>query len=124
MALGLYLQERGYSNLETMAFTQAVNVIWEYVIEGSLWLPSSKDLISDLCGSLAAAYVMAPHSDLGERNLSAGDRRWGNYLLYYLNPFKKINRLIFGRRHCASGVYLLPMPRGFVIGLRWQDHKL
>ncbi|MDD8012344.1 MAG: DUF3943 domain-containing protein, partial [Acidobacteriota bacterium] len=50
MALGLYLQERGYNNLETMAFTQTVNVAWEYIIEGSMWLPSSKDLFADLCG--------------------------------------------------------------------------
>ncbi len=118
-ALGLYLKERGYNNLETMAFTQGVNIVWEYVIEGSLWLPSSKDLIADLGGSLAAVYIMAPLSDLGERRLAAGDRRWGNYLLYYLNPFKKINRLIFGKRQSASAVYLFPAAGGFVCGLRW-----
>jgi len=119
LALGLYLQERGYSKLETLAFTQAVNVIWEYVIEGSMWLPSSKDLCSDLCGSLAAVFIMAPLSDLGERKIAAGDRRWGNYLLFYLNPFKKINRLLFGRRQNSCGIYLLPAPDGFVFGWRW-----
>lgn len=119
LALGLYLQERGYSKLETLAFTQAVNVIWEYVIEGSMWLPSSKDLFSDLCGSLAAVFIMAPLSDLGEKKIAAGDRRWGNYLLFYLNPFKKINRLIFKRRRNSSGIYLLPAPAGFVFGWRW-----
>ena len=119
MALGLYLKERGYNNLETMAFTQTVNVAWEYIIEGSMWLPSSKDLFADLCGSLAAVYVMAPLSDLGERKLWSGDRRWGNYLLYYLNPFKEINRLLFPRRRGSAGLYLLPARRGFVIGWRW-----
>jgi hypothetical protein len=118
MALGLFLQERGYNNLETLVFTQTVNIVWEYVIEGSMWLPSSKDLLTDLCGSLAATYVIAPLSDLGEKKIAAGDRRWGNYLLYYLNPFKKINRLIFGQRQRAAGIYLLPAPGGFVCGLR------
>jgi hypothetical protein len=120
MALGLYLKDRGYSNLETLAFTQAVNITWEYVIEGSMWLPSSKDLISDLCGSLAAVFVMAPLSDLGEKKIACGDRRWGNYFLYYLNPFKKINRLIFGRHQSTSGIYLQPMPGGFIFRLHWQ----
>jgi len=119
MALGLYLKERGYDNLETLAFTQAVNVAWEYVIEGSMWLPSSKDLLSDLCGSLAAVYVMAPLSDLGEKRIAAGDRRWGNYVLSCLNPFKKINRLIFGRQRAGSGIYLLPGRGGFVMGWSW-----
>lgn len=118
-ALGLYLRERGYNNLETMAFTQTVNVAWEYVIEGSMWLPSSKDLLADLIGSLAAVYALAPLSDLGQERLEAGDRRWGNYFLYYLNPFKKINRLIFGRRQKSSAIYFLPAPGGFVCGLRW-----
>jgi len=118
-ALGLYLKERGYGNLEAMAFTQAVNVAWEYVIEGSMWLPSSKDLIADLCGSLAAIYVMAPLSDLGEERLEAGDRRWGNVLLFYLNPFKKINRLLFGRRQNSAAFYLLPARGGFLCGWRW-----
>ncbi len=120
MALGLYLKDRGYGNLETLAFTQVVNITWEYVIEGSMWLPSSKDLISDLCGSLAAVFVMSPLSDLGEKKIAAGDRRWGNYFLYYLNPFKKINRLIFGRRQSISGIYLQPTPHGFNFGLHWQ----
>ncbi len=127
MALGLYLKDREYSDLEALAFTQVVNIAWEYVIEGSMWLPSSKDLLSDLCGSLAAVFVMAPLSDLGERRLDCGDRRWGNYLLYYLNPFKKINRLLFpGRRESApssgtfrAGFYLLPARGGFVLGGRW-----
>jgi len=118
MALGLFLKARGYDNAETMAFTQTVNVAWEYVIEGSMWLPSSKDLVSDLCGSLAAVYVMAPLSDLGERRLDSGDRRWGNYLLYYLNPFKKINRLLFGSKENSASLHFLPLRGGAAIGLR------
>jgi hypothetical protein len=120
-ALGLYLKARGHGNLGTLAFTQTVNVIWEYVIEGSMWLPSAKDLLADLCGSLAAVYLLAPLSDLGEKKIAAGDRRWGNYLLYYLNPFKKINRLIFGRRGNSSGLYILPAPNGLVLNLRWRE---
>jgi len=119
MALGLYLKERGYDNLETLAFTQTANVVWEYVIEGSLWLPSSKDLLSDLCGSLAAVYVMAPLSELGERKIAAGDRRWGNYLLYYLNPFKKINRLFFGPRKKSPVLCFSPKRSGVMIGMVW-----
>ena len=118
MALGLFLKERGYNNLEAMAFTQTVNVAWEYVIEGSMWLPSSKDLFADLCGSLAAVYVLAPLSDLGEGRLDRGDRRWGNYLLYYLNPFKKINRLLFGRKEKFVSFQLLPLRGGAAVGLR------
>jgi len=119
MVLGLYLQERGYSNLETLAFTQTVNVLWEYVIEGSMWLPSSKDLLSDLGGSLAAVYIAAPLSDLGERKIAAGDRRWGNYLLYWLNPFKKINRLIFGPTGNSPALYIFPRRGGVTLGLSW-----
>jgi hypothetical protein len=120
MALGLYLEDRGYGNLETLAFTQAVNIAWEYVIEGSLWLPSSKDLFSDLLGSLAAVYVLAPLSDLGERRLNSGDRRWGNYFLYYLNPLKRINRLLFPGRHHSAGLHIFPTRGGFMLGWRWM----
>ncbi len=119
MALGLFLKERGYNNLETLAFTQAVNVIWEYVIEGSMWQPSSKDLVSDLGGSLAAVYVMAPLSAIGERRIAAGDRRWGNYLLCWLNPFKKINGLVFGCRRNALALHALPRRGGAIVGLSW-----
>jgi len=119
MALGLFLKERGYSDLETLAVTQAVNVTWEYVIEGSLWLPSSKDLLSDLLGSLAGIWVLAPLSDLGERKLAAGDRRWGNRLLCWLNPFKKINCLVFGKRRQALALHAFPRRGGAVIGLAW-----
>jgi hypothetical protein len=119
MALGLFLKERGYSDLETLAVTQAVNVTWEYVIEGSMWLPSSKDLLSDLLGSLAGVWVLAPLSDLGERKLAAGDRRWGNRLLCWLNPFKKINCLIFrGQRH-ALALHAFTRRGGAVVGLAW-----
>jgi len=118
--LGLYLKERGYSNGGALLFSQILNIVWEYVIEGSMWLPSGKDLINDLCGSLAAIYVLAPLSDCGEKKIASGDRRWGNYLLYYLNPFKKINRLIFGRQQRSAGLYVFPARGGFVAGLHWQ----
>jgi hypothetical protein len=118
--LGLYLKERGYSNGGALLFSQTLNIVWEYVIEGSMWLPSGKDLINDLCGSLAAIYVLAPLSDCGEKRIAAGDRRWGNYFLYYLNPFKKINRLIFGRQQHSVGLYVFPARGGFVAGLHWQ----
>jgi hypothetical protein len=118
--LGLYLKERGYSNGGALLFSQTMNIVWEYVIEGSMWLPSGKDLITDLCGSLAAIYVLAPLSDGGEKRIAAGDRRWGNYFLYYLNPFKKINRLIFGRRPSSAGFYILPARGGVIAGLHWQ----
>jgi len=118
--LGLYLKERGYSNGGALLFSQTLNIVWEYVIEGSMWLPSGKDLITDLCGSLAAIYVLAPLSDRGEKRIAAGDRRWGNYFLYYLNPFKKINRLIFGRKQRSAGLSILPVRGGFIAGLHWQ----
>jgi len=119
MALGLFLKERGYNNLETLVFTQTVNIIWEYVIEGSMWQPSSKDLISDLGGALAAIYVMAPLSDIGEKRIAAGDRRWGNYLLCWLNPFKKINGLVFGCQRNALALHALPRRGGATVGLTW-----
>ena len=118
--LGLYLKERGYSNGGALLFSQTLNIVWEYVIEGSMWLPSGKDLITDLCGSLVAIYVLAPLSDSGEKKIAAGDRRWGNYFLYYLNPFKKINRLIFGRQQSSAGFYILPARGGVIAGLHWQ----
>jgi len=118
--LGLYLKERGYSNGGALLFSQTLNIVWEYVLEGSMWLPSGKDLINDLCGSLAAIYILAPLSDCGEKKIAGGDRRWGNYFLYYLNPFKKINRLIFGRQQNSAGLYILPARGGFIAGLHWQ----
>ena len=118
--LGLYLKERGYSNGGALLFSQTLNIVWEYVIEGSMWLPSGKDLLTDLCGSLAAIYVLEPLSASGEKRIAAGDRRWGNYFLYYLNPFKKINRLIFGRQHRSAGLYIFPAQGGFIAGLHWQ----
>jgi hypothetical protein len=118
-ALGLFLKERGYSDLEAMAFTQAVNVGWEYVVEGSMWLPSSKDLVADLGGSLAAVFVLAPLSDLGEKRIAAGDRRWGNRLLCWLNPFKKINPLVFGRHNKSLALHASPRRGGALIGLAW-----
>jgi hypothetical protein len=118
--LGLYLKERGYSGGGALLFSQTLNIVWEYVIEGSMWKPSGKDLITDLCGSLAAIYVLAPLSDSGEKRIAAGDRRWGNYLLYFLNPFKKINRLLFGRQNHSAGFYILPTRGGFTAGLHWQ----
>lgn len=118
--LGLYLKERGYSNGGALLFTQTLNIVWEYVLEGSMWKPSGKDVITDLCGSLAAIFVLAPLSDSGEKRIAAGDRRWGNYLLYFLNPFKKINRLVFGRGSHSAGIYILPLQRGFRAGLHWQ----
>jgi hypothetical protein len=116
--LGLYLKERGYSNGGALLFSQTVNVIWEYAIEGSLWKPSAKDLVTDLCGSLAAIFVLAPLSDLGEKRIAAGDRKLGNYFLYYLNPFKKINRLVFGRQRQTAGIFFMPSRGGFTAGLR------
>ncbi len=118
--LGLYLKERGYSNGGALLFSQTLNIAWEYVIEGSMWLPSGKDLISDFCGSLAAVYVLAPLSDRGEKMIAAGDRRWGNYFLYYLNPFKKINRLLFGTKKNGARLYMFPARGGFMAGLYWQ----
>lgn len=118
--LGLYLKERGYSNGGALLFSQMLNIVWEYAIEGSLWKPSGKDLITDLCGSLAAIYVLAPLSDRGEKRIAAGDRRWGNYVLYFLNPFKKINRLLFGRHQRSVGWYIQPIRGGFISGLYWQ----
>jgi hypothetical protein len=118
--LGLYLKDRGYSNGGALLFSQTLNIVWEYVIEGSMWKPSGKDLITDLCGSLAAIYVLAPLSDSAENRIAAGDRRWGNYLLYFLNPFKKINRLFFGRQQHSAGFYILPVRGGFTAGLHWQ----
>ena len=118
--LGLFLKERGYSDGGALLFSQTVNVVWEYVIEGSLWLPSAKDLIADLCGSLAAIYVLAPLSAGAEKRIAAGDRRLGNYFLYYLNPFKKINRLLFGPETNNAGLYFLPARGGFIVGLAWQ----
>lgn len=118
--LGLYLKERGYSSGGALLFSQSVNMIWEYVIEGSMWKPSGKDLLTDLCGSLLAIYVLAPLSDRGEKRIAAGDRRLGNHLLYLLNPFKKINRLLFGRSQNSGGLYVLPARGGFIAGLHWR----
>jgi len=116
-SLGLYLKARGYSNTGALVFTQTQNIFWEYVIEGGLWKPSGKDLVSDLLGSLAGIYLLHPLSDLGERKLKQGDRRWGNHLLVWLNPFKKINRWLFGRRQKQLGLVVSPLAGGFTVSL-------
>jgi len=120
VSLGLFLKARGHGDIATLAFTQMHNVVWEYVIEGGLWLPSGKDLVTDCVSSLAAIFVLNPLSDLGEKRLGQGRRRWGNRLLYWLNPFKEINKLIFGRHRKQVALGLYPLRRGVGLSLIWQ----
>jgi hypothetical protein len=58
--VGLYLKDRGYSNVGTLFLAQAHSIVWEYVIEGSYQKPSGKDLISNLAGTSAAVFILHP----------------------------------------------------------------
>ena len=40
--------------------------------------------------------------------------------LYYLNPFKKINRLIFGSRKNSPAWHFFPSRGGVIIGMSWM----
>jgi hypothetical protein len=113
--LGLYLKARGYSNGSAVLITQLQNVAWEYIIEGGLWQPSSKDLAMDLLGAMSAIYILHPLSDLGERRLAAGDHRFGSHLLYWLNPFKEINKIIFGHHRNCGSLTILPNRGGLTL---------
>jgi hypothetical protein len=111
--LALFLKDRGYSNVQTLLFTQVHNIVWEYIIEGGLWLPSSKDLLSDLAGALAGIFLLDPLSDLGECRIASERHCWSDHLLYWLNPFKKINTWIFGRQRQRLALALFPCRRGW-----------
>ncbi len=58
--VGLFLKDRGYSNLGTLLLAQGHSIVWEYVIEGSYQKPSGKDLISNLAGTSAAVFLLHP----------------------------------------------------------------
>jgi hypothetical protein len=115
--LALYLKARGYSNLESILFTQTHSIIWEYVIEGGVWYPSGKDLITDFIGAMAGIYLLHPLSDLGEKKRKSGKRTWFYDLLYFLNPFKEINTLLFGKNSHATTLFIAPCANGLSLSL-------
>lgn len=111
--LALYLKDRGYNNFESILFTQLHSIMWEYVIEGGIWYPSGKDLISDLIGALAGIYLLHPLSNRGEKKLKMGNKSFFYYFLYYLNPFKEINKLLFSKNNPSKLICVTPKIGGF-----------
>jgi len=111
--LALYLKARDYSNLEAIIFTQLHSILWEYVIEGGIWYPSGKDLITDFIGAMAGIYLFHPLSNLGENMRKSGNKKFFYEFLYFLNPFKEINKLIFGRKNRSKYLYVTPYQGGF-----------
>ena len=94
-SLALYLRARGYTTGQALLFTQVHSVVWEYILEGSLWYPSGKDLVTNLAASSAALLVLSPLSDLGERRCREGRCNFGYRILRALNPFKPLVRALF-----------------------------
>jgi hypothetical protein len=56
----LYLKHQGYSDGHAFLFTQVHSVVWEFVIEGSAFPPSGKDLIADAAGAAVAIWIVRP----------------------------------------------------------------
>lgn len=98
--VGLYLKDRGYSNLGALLFSQVHSVAWEYVIEGSYQKPSGKDLVSNLAGAGAAVYILHPLADR----------------LAFLNPIRPITSRLSSDR-VATRVEPEPLRGGVRIGM-------
>lgn len=98
--VGLYLKDRGYSNVGAVVFSQLHSVAWEYVIEGSYQKPSGKDLISNLAGASAAVFVLHPLADR----------------VAFLNPLRPITSRLNSDR-VATRVAPEPLLGGVRIGM-------
>jgi hypothetical protein len=57
---GFWLKHRGYSDRSAFLFTQVHSIVWEFVIEGSAFEPSGKDLIADAAGAALGIWVIWP----------------------------------------------------------------
>ena len=108
--LGLYLKERGYSNVSALVFTQAHSIIWEYVIEGTYQKPSSKDAVTNLAGASVA--IFAFHA-LAERAAQREDKRLIDRFALLLNPLRPF-RTIFAGDHAVSVSAMPDVPGGGV----------
>ncbi len=89
--LGLYLKERGYSDVSALAFSQAHSFAWEYIIEGSYQKPSSKDLLTNAVSSAVAIYWL---HDLSERAAGKEQKRAYHHVLAALNPLRPFRGVI------------------------------
>lgn len=89
--MGLYLKERGYSDLSALVFSQAHSFAWEYVIEGSYQKPSSKDLLTNAVSSAVAIYVL---HDLSEWAARKEEKRVYDHVLAALNPLRPFRGMI------------------------------
>jgi len=82
----LYLKQRGYSSGAAFLFTQVHSVVWEFVIEGSAFEPSGKDLLADAAGAAAGIWILRPVAARATQRVAAGRGRFWDHALRWLDP--------------------------------------
>lgn len=73
--IAYYMKARGHSDLTALLFTQGHSLLWEFVIEGSYYPPSGKDMVTNLVSPLAVIHVLHPLlTGDGDERPAAGER--------------------------------------------------
>lgn len=82
----LYLKRRGYGDGGAFLFTQVHSVVWEFVIEGSAFEPSGKDLIANAAGAAAGLWLLRPVAEGAANRVAEGRGRPWDHALRWLDP--------------------------------------
>jgi len=88
----LYLKRRRYGDGKAFLFTQVHSVVWEFVVEGSAFEPSGKDLVADAAGAATALWVLRPVAARAERRIADGRGRWWDGILRWLDPVARVSK--------------------------------
>ncbi len=87
----LYLKRRGYGDGGAFLFTQVHSVVWEFVIEGSAFEPSGKDLVADAAGAALGIWVLRPVAARATQRIAAGRGRWCDHVARWLDPVTAVS---------------------------------
>lgn len=109
----LYLTRRGHRNGPAFLFTQVHGVVWEFVVEGSAFEPSGKDLVADAAGAALAIWVLRPAAERSTRRLASGHGRWWDHALRWLDPVSAL-----APRRDGPALALSPLGRPMAAGLQ------
>jgi hypothetical protein len=107
----LALKRRGYGDGQAFLFTQVHSVVWEFVIEGSAFEPSGKDLVADAAGAAGALWLLHPIAVAAERRITERRAHFWDHGLRWLDPLARRNS---GK---AAHATLAPARRGIVVAI-------
>jgi hypothetical protein len=82
----LYLKRRGHGDGGAFLFTQVHSVVWEFVVEGSAFEPSGKDLIANAAGAAAGLWLLRPVAEDATKRVEEGRGRAWDHALRWLDP--------------------------------------